>query len=752
MKTAEKIKHFKPTEYSIYKPHICFLSTYPPKPCGIATFANDLLTNVDHYNPLVSSSVIALQESGEKYDYPPEVIKIIARDNIQSYRESAEFLNDSNIEVVSIQHEFGIFGGANGNYLLEFLKYLKKPAVITLHTVLPNPSFEMRETLRKIGEFSHTLVVMTKKGRELLTEYYGISRRKIEIIYHGVPFVFLRPTQFAKDKLSLKGKFILSTFGLLSRGKGLEYVIYALSQIVKKYPDVLYLIIGATHPNVKKNEGESYREFLKKEAVKLGIAKNVRFYNKFLEIKELLVFLEATDIYITPYLNPNQITSGTLSYALGCGKAIVSTPYLYAKDILGEGRRGSLVKFRDPDEMAEAVLNLLENPEKKKHLERESYKLGQKMIWPQVAWEYLILLSRASAGRKEVEATYFEDRLLPIKLSHLEMLTDDVGIIQHAKFSMADRRTGYTADDNARALVVGVKHYNLCQDEASLQLVNTYLSFIYYMQKSNGRFHNFLGYERNFLDTEGGDDCFGRCIWALGYLLSSEFVNENIKGAGKHIFSLAFPVIEHLSSLRGIVLCIQGLLYYFKIDSGDNVKNLVGKLADVLVKAYESIKEPQWKWFENSLTYGNAKLPSALLSAYQVTGVEKYKNIGIESVDFLKDVCILNNRFVPIGNKNWYVKEGKRSQYDQQPIEACCMVELLISAYKITGNDEYYKLALITFDWFLGRNTKGEMVYDPVTGGCCDGLTPRGANRNQGAESTICYLLARLELESINAG
>ncbi|MCM8811164.1 MAG: glycosyltransferase, partial [Candidatus Omnitrophica bacterium] len=460
-----------------------------------------------------------------------------------------------------------------------------------------------------------------------------------------------------------------------------------------------------------------------------------------------LDYLGATDIYITPYLNPSQITSGTLSYAIGCGKACISTPYLYAKDIFENGKRGIIVNFRDSENISDAVIYLLKNPEKKKQIEREAYKLGQKMTWEKVAWEYLTLFSRVSQSRGESASIYFEDRLLPIKLTHLETLTDDVGIIQHAKFSMADRKTGYTTDDNARALVVVTKHYNMCIDQKSLNLINIYLSFIYYMQKSNGRFHNLLGYERNFLDTDGGDDCFGRCVWAIGYLLSSDFVYENIKGAAKHIFDLSLPQIENINSLRGIANCLAGIYYYLKVENNERSKELAKKLAERMVENYQNSSDTNWKWFENIITYENAKLPTGLFYAYEILKDKKYLEIGIEALNFLIDLTIIENRFIPIGNNGWYVKGGKRAYYDQQPIEAACMIEALKMAEKLTKDEKYGNLSLIVFDWFLGRNTKGEMMYDPVTGGCYDGLTKSGPNRNQGAESTISYLLARLEIE-----
>jgi len=747
MEIITKTRFFKPTEYSIYKPKMCFVSTYVPKPCGIATFTNDLLRHIDNYNILIPSKVIAMNGKDENYNYPEEVVRIIRIDEIEDYIKASEFVNESEIEIIGIQHEFGIFGGEYGEYLLEFLERIKKPCVTTFHTVLPNPPQKMREIVRKISEKSSYIVVMTNLGKELLHDYYGIAKRKIELIYHGVPFAYLRPTNYFKEKLNLDNKTIISTFGLISRGKGLEYVIYSLPEILKEFPDVMYLIIGATHPNILKQEGESYREFLIKESERLGVSENVKFINKFLTIEELLDYLGATDIYITPYLNPGQITSGTLSYAIGCGKACISTPYLYAKDIFENGKRGILVNFRDPESISEGVIYLLKNPEKKKQIEREAYKLGQKMTWEKVAWEYLTLFSRVSSSRGETASIYFEDRLLPIKLTHLETLTDDVGIIQHAKFSMADRKTGYTTDDNARALVVVTKHYNMCIDQKSLNLINTYLSFIYYMQKSNGRFHNLLGYDRNFLDTDGGDDCFGRCIWAIGYLLSSDFIYENIKGAAKHIFTLAFPQIENIHSLRGMANSLSGIYYYLKTENNESVKEVAKKLAERMVENYQNSNEPNWKWFENIITYENAKLPSGLFYAYLILKEKKYFDIGMEALNFLIDLTIIENRFIPIGNNGWYVKGGKRAYYDQQPIEVACMIEALKLAEKLTGDEKYGNLSLIVFDWFLGRNTKGEMMYDPVTGGCYDGLSKSGPNRNQGAESTISYLLARLEIE-----
>ncbi|MCM8804659.1 MAG: glycosyltransferase [Candidatus Omnitrophica bacterium] len=747
MEIITKTKIFKPTEYSIYKPKICFLTTYLPKPCGIATFTYELLRHIDRYNILIPSRVVAMDGKNDNYNYPEEVIKTITIEEIDDYRQAAEYINNSDIEIVSIQHEFGIFGGEYGEYIIEFLNNLKKPCVTTFHTVVPNPTQKMREIVRKISEKSAYIVVMTNIGKDLLKEYYGISKRKIELIYHGVPFSYLRPTNYFKEKLNLSNKIVLSTFGLINRGKGLEYVIYAIPEILREFPNVCYLIIGATHPNIVKQEGESYREFLIKEIERLNINENVEFINKFLSLEELLDYLCATDIYITPYLNPAQITSGTLSYAIGCGKACISTSYLYAKDIFEDGKRGILVNFRDPDGISDAVKYLLKNPEKKKEIERESYKLGQKMRWERVAWEYLTLFSRVSSGRGESASIYFEDRLLPIKLTHLETLTDDVGIIQHAKFSMADRKTGYTTDDNARALIVVTKHYNMCIDQKSLNLINTYLSFIYYMQKSNGRFHNLLSYDRNFLDTDGGDDCFGRCIWAIGYLLSSEFIYENIKGAAKHIFELAFPQIENINSLRGMANCIEGLYNYLKVEDDKRAKEFVEKLANRMVENYKNSKEGNWKWFENVITYENGKLPLALLIAYEVTENREYFDIGMEALNFLIDITIIENRYIPIGNNGWYVKGGKRAYYDQQPIEVACMIEALKKAEKLTGDEKYGNLSLIVFDWFLGRNTKGEMMYDSVTGGCYDGLTKNGPNRNQGAESTLSYLLARLEIE-----
>lgn len=742
----EKTIHPWITDASVYKPQVVFVSTYLPKRCGIATFTNNLLAHYDILNPSIRSGVVALNEFREEVpEYPEEVRFVINQKEGADYEKAARFVNSTNYEIVCLQHEFGIFGGEWGEYILKFLQEVKKPVVTTLHTILPQPSSKVRTIIRQIAK-GNILVVMTPLGKQILREVYGISSRHIEYIPHGVPASFLKPTVFAKEKLRLKNKTVILTFGFLSPNKGLEYVIRALPLVLDEHPEIVYLIVGITHPNEKKNRGEQYREFLLEEARRLGCEKNVFFHNQFFTTEELLRYLEAADIYITPYLNPDQITSGTLSYALGCGKAIISTSYLYAKEVIGEGKKGVLVEFRNPQDIANKISFLLENPEEKRKLERESYKFGSRITWQQVSHRYLLLFSRASEGRKEARLSYFEERHLPVRLTHLRILTDDMGIIQHAKFSTLDRKTGYTTDDNARALIVVGKHYQLYRDELSLSLINTYLGFLYFMQKSDGWSHNYLGYDRSFLDESGSEDCLSRVLWATGFLLTVD-ISENLKNMAKHIFLTSYPQILNLKSLRAKAITIQGLFCYYEAQNEEEIKLRIKLMADSLVESYHANHTENWSWFEDVITYANAKLPLGLLLAYKILGDEEYKKVAMETLDFLCSHTIIENRFWPVGNRGWFPKNGKKALFDQQPIESKCMVETLLTAYQIFGQEHLYQKALLVFDWFLGRNTQGEMLYDPVTGGCYDGIMAHEINLNQGAESTIAYLLARLDFE-----
>jgi len=722
---------------------VLYVGTYVPRECGIATFTNDLIRAMDRkFNPVLKSEVLAVNDTGNNfYNYNKKVSLQINESNIKDYLGAANEINSrEDIKIVNIQHEFGIFGGNYGEYLLPFLNAIKKPVVITLHTVIPNPDEARREIMRSIINKASAVVVMASSAKKILNEDYDIhDSDKMFHIHHGVPQVPFS-NKNAKKKINLENKIILSTFGLLSRGKGIEYVVKALPALVKKFPQIICLIIGETHPQVRKREGESYRNMLAKMVDELGLKNNVRFYNKYMTLKEITTYLSATDIYISSALDENQIVSGTLSYALGCGKAVIATPTAYAKEVLSKNR-GILVDFRDPKSIETAINELLTNTNLKKNLEKNAYQLGRKMVWPNVAAEYLRVFNKVIRLREDII------RKFPaIKLNHLVSMTDNVGIIHHAKYSIPNRKTGYTLDDNARALIAATKHYGIFKSQQSLKLINTYLSFIHYAQREDGKFHNFFDYEKKHLDEEGSEDSFGRTLSACGYVASSK-VHDNIKAAAKFVFDNAVRSVESLDSLRARALSIIGLYHYYKKYKHADILDKARTLADCLVHAYDANSSGEWEWFEPYLTYSNSKLPESLFLAYLMTKNEKYLEIAKKTIDFLLNTLIVDGKLVLIGNKGWYHKDNKRALYDQQPVDAASMVQTLLIAYKITKKRSYYSNAVLAFNWFLGKNSLNQTMYDEATGGCFDGLSEETINLNQGAESTISYLLARLNLE-----
>ncbi len=723
---------------------VLYLGTFPPRECGIATFTKDLVNAIDKkYNPAMKSEVLAINDNGSNiYNYGKKVTFQIDETNIESYVNIANKINErEDIKIVCIQHEFGLFGGIYGDYLLQFLDAIKKPVVITFHSVIPKPDENRKKLVQSIFGKVNAVIVMAKESIHIFKEDYGVNTDKLYLIHHGVPQVTLNSKKM-KETLNLKNKIILSTFGLINRGKGIEYVIEALPNIVKKYPEVLYLIIGETHPQVRKKEGESYRNKLRKLVYDLGLKNNVKFYNKYLTLKEIVAYLRATDVYISPSLDANQIVSGTLSYALGCGKAIISTPSIYAKEVLSE-ERGILVDFQNPKSIEKAIDDILSNNYLREKLEKNAYDLGRKMIWPNVAADYLRAFNKITKLREDVVKKYPS-----IKISSIITLTDDTGIIQHAKHSIPYRKSGYTLDDNARALIVATKYFNLYKSRQSLKLINKYLSFVHYVQKENGIFHNLLSYDKKFLDKVGSEDSFGRALWACGYVISSK-VHDNIKATAKFIVDNALKSFNRIHSLRSRAFVIIGLYYYHKQYKSEDLVDKVKVLANSLVKFYKANSSKNWKWFEPCLTYSNSKLPEALFLAYYMTKNKEYLKIAKESLNFLSNISFIDGKFVPIGNKGWHYKDKKRAIFDQQPIDVGSIVQTYLVAYKITKKEDYYKNAVLAFNWFLGKNSLNLMVYDEASGGCFDGLTKEGINLNQGAESTISYLLARLNLEEV---
>ena len=647
------------------------------------------------------------------------------------------------IKLVCIEHEFGIFGGEeNGEYLIAFLDKLEKPAVVTFHSVVPNPSDERKRVVMSIAKRSKAITVMAASAVDILVDNYGVDRNKIHVIHHGVPSIdLLKDNTSVKRSLGLDNRFVISTFGLINKGKGIEYAIKALPNIVKKFPNVLYLIIGETHPIVRKQEGEEYRNKLIRLVEKLGLKDNVKFYNKYLTLEEIIEYLKASDLYIYSALDKNQIVSGTLAYAMSAGKAIIGTPSIYAKEVLADGR-GVVVEFKNVKSMEKTIFDIIENPSLRKNLEKNAYAFSRQMTWPNVATNYLNVFKKFIDVKKNI-GIY---KLPKLKLNHLFTLTDETGIIQHAKHSMPNRDTGYTLDDNARALIVATMHYNLYKSEKSLRLINTYLSFIFHSQMENGLFHNLMSYDKRFIDDVGSEDSFGRALWATGRLVNSS-VNTNLKASAKFVFDNGVKHIYELDSVRAKVFSLIGLYNYYQVYPNEDVRDKIKSLADKLVENYKQISGNNWFWFEDSLTYSNGKIPEALYLAYAVTKNETYLDIAEKSLNFLSSLLMLDGKLVLIGHKGWYKRGSERAFYDQQPIDASSMVQVYMTAFKITEKKEYYDNAFLAFQWFLGRNLLNQTVYDEATGGCFDGLLPNCINLNQGAESTISYLLARLNLE-----
>ncbi len=721
---------------------ICFLSNFPPKECGIATFTKDLVSSMNkRFNPKLKSKVIALNENESFYNYDNKVIMQLNKDDIEDYINVARKINDSNIKLVCIQHEFGLFGGELGSHLIHFLERVEKPVVVTFHSILPSPDEARKKIVKSIVSRSAAIIVMANTAVDILNKDYDIEKSKIHVVYHGIPNVPFYPNSYFKKKLKLNNKITLSTFGLLNRGKGIEYMIKALPDLVKKYPNLLYLIIGETHPVIRKKEGEKYRNELIKLVNKLGLKNNVKFYNKYLTQEEIIYHLLATDIYICTNLDKNQIVSGTLSYALGCGKAIVSTPSIYAKEILAD-EKGLLTEFKNPESYTKAIDIILSDKELKSRFEKKAYSFSRRMTWQNIAGRYLNVFNKVVRIREETTKKY------PIiKLNHLKNLTNNLGCIQFAVDSRPDKSSGYTIDDNSRALIAVTLHNSLFNSQQSLNLAKIYLNFLQHAQGKDGNFKNNFNNENEILDSHS-EDSFGRTIWALGYTVKKNNNKEIIKKA-KKLFEKSYEKIDDLISPRAKAFSLIGLCYYHKkYEKEENIVK-IKKLADSLIEFYEKESSDGWQWFEGNLTYSNSKLPEALFLAYDITNNKKYLKIAEKTLHFLSDIVFIDDELLPIGQNGWFNKNGKRALFDQQPINVSSMVQTFLIAYSITEDKHYHEKAVLAFNWFLGKNYLKQMVYNETTGGCYDGLSKENLNLNQGAESTISYLIARLILEEI---
>ena len=742
---------------------IAVIGNYLPRQCGIATFTRDLVEGLSAQTLETDCWAVAMNDRLAGYPYPETVRFEINQNKLADYSVASQFLNISGADIVCLQHEFGIFGGTAGSHVLKLLGDLTIPVVTTLHTVLKDPGPDVREVMCKLNDLSDKLVVMSHKAEEFLKDIYGIPREKIAFIHHGIPDMPFIDSSFHKDKFEVEGKKVLLTFGLLSPSKGIETVLNALPAVLKEHPDVVYIILGATHPHVLKSQGEEYRIMLQQMAHKLGIGQHVIFQNSFVALRELGEFLGIADIYITPYPHESQITSGTLAYAMGTGKAIISTPYWYAVEMLAQGR-GKIIPFKNSDAMAEQINALLGNDGERHAMRKKAYTFTREAVWKEVSGKYMAIFRDVRQNRihhPRPRFSYVEGikaitrfDLPEIKLDHLKSFTDDTGILQHANHTIPDRFYGYCTDDNARALLVAVlgQRYLPINGLGLDALAGHYLGFLLYAYNDkNGRFRNFMDYSRKWVEEIGSEDSHGRALWCLGKAVAY-LENPSHLSVSTILFKKALRAAENFFAPRAVAFCLIGLDAYLSKFSGDSdARRIRDILAERLLVQFENHGTNDWPWLEEALNYANAKLPHALLVSGSRMHRDDMVKMGLSCLQWLLAIQTDHHHFVPIGSNGWYHKGRKRARFDQQPIETKAMVDACVEAYTITRDRQWFENAVLCFNWFLGHNDLNMPLYDPKTGGCRDGLMVDGINQNEGAESTLAWLLSLLTMQKLYA-
>jgi glycosyltransferase involved in cell wall biosynthesis len=742
---------------------VAVIGNYLPRQCGIATFTTDLVEALSAEAPDINCWAVAMNDKPEGYAYPGKVRFEINQNKLTDYSIASQFLNISQTDIVCVQHEYGLFGGPAGSHLLKLLADLRMPVVTTLHTVLKDPATEYRDVMCKLSDLSDKLVVISRKASDFLKDIYAVPEDKIVFIHHGIPDTPFIDPSFNKDKFGVEGKKVLLTFGLLSPNKGIENVLQALPAVIKKHPDVVYIILGATHPNILKLHGDAYRIMLQQLVHKLDIGEHVIFQNRFVELNELCEFLGIADIYVTPYLEEAQISSGTLAYAMGSGKAIISTPYWYATEMLAEGR-GRIVPFHNPDAMAEQIIDLLDNDVERHAMRKKAYTFSRQAVWKEVSRKYLQVFSevRQTRTRKpRPRHSYVENikaitnfELPEIRLDHLKAFTDDTGILQHAKYTIPDRTHGYCTDDNARALLVAAmgQKYLPTHGFGLDFLSGHYLGFLLYaFNEKTGRFRNFMTYSRQWMEEIGSEDSHGRALWCLGKAV--DFLqNPGHLAMSTTLFNKALRAVENFHSPRASAFSLVGMHAYLDKFSGDSdVRRVRRILADRLFNQFKNNATDDWPWLENTLNYANGKLPHALLLSGQWIQRNDMIDMGLRSLKWLLAIQTEDNHFVPIGSNGWYEQGGPKARFDQQPIEANAMIEACVEAFNITRDKTWIDNAVMCFNWFLGQNDLNLPLYDPKTGGCRDGLMADGINQNEGAESSLAWLLSLMTLKKLYA-
>lgn len=740
-------------------PKVAVIGNYLPRQCGIATFTMDMCQALsavmkEKANPIA----VAMDDRPQGYDYPFRVRFQIDANVQADYLSAAEYLNSNQYDIVILQHEYGIFGGEYGAYILDMVHSLRMPVICTLHTVLEKPKPKPKFILQELAKSSDRLVVMSHTAEHFLEKVYGVPRDKIRCIPHGIPDVPLPQPGRYNDTLGVPGRMLL-TFGLLSQGKGLEYMIKAMPAILEQFPEMTYVILGETHPHVKELDGDAYRNSLVQLTHTLGVTEHVLFHNRFVSQEALCQYLQSAEVYVTPYLSREQIVSGTLAYAFGCCGVVVSSPYNHAEELLADGR-GVLVPFRDHQALAEAVLQLLSDNEKRNRMRTLAYQLGRSMIWREVAHQYRELAMevigswrrKPSCRIRETHINRLFNELPEIRLDHLRVLTDDTGVLQHAIFSVPNLHHGYCNDDNARALIATCLYHTIFRDKSVLPLLKRYLAFLYYsFNPDNGYFRNFMSFTRQWLELKGSEDAHGRTMMALGIAVENA-PGDPVRGMAMRLFQEGMGVIENFTSPRAWAFIIIGLHAYLAIYSGDAAaRKLRTTLAERLYNLFQANASPEWYWLEETVTYANAKLCQALILAGQWIPHTEMFQCGLTALEWLLEKQTAREGHLSIiGNDAWMSRDGTRSAFDQQPIEAMGLVEACAEAYRATGNQDWFTRAETCLGWFLGRNDLTTPLYNFETGGCCDGLHPMGVNANQGAESTLAGLISILVMYEIS--
>ena len=724
---------------------ILFITSYPPRICGIATYSNDLIKALNNkFRHSFSISVCALESGESNYSYPDEVKYILNTSLAESYEKLALSVNENNrIKIVLIQHEFGFFRHQEQAFL-QFLQKINKPLLIVFHSVIPHPDEQLKSKIQSIAAVCISCIVMTRTSADILVKDYGVPQQKISVIAHGTHLVPHLSEKFLKKKYGLSGRMVLTTFGLLSSGKSIETTLEALPAIIEQYPDTIFLAIGKTHPEVVKSEGEKYREMLEQLVEKYALQNNVRFINKFLALPELLEYLQLTDIYLFTTNDPNQAVSGTFVYAMSCGCPIISTPIPHAKEVL-TADTGIIFDFRNSQQLSEAVIRLIHNEPLRRSIGSNTLQNIVSTAWENSAVAHAMLFEKMAT-----DSISLKYNLPEINLHHLKQMTTNTGIIQFSKINQPDISSGYTLDDNARALVAMCMYLKLTGSGESLYQIRKYLSFIKRCLQPAGNFLNYVDQENQFTaqnKTTNLEDANGRAVWALGYVVSlADLLPGEIVTEARSIMEKSLPYMSKAQSTRAMAFAIKGIYYHSATPSPENLA-LIKTFANRLVQMYKHESHENWEWFESYLTYANSIIPEAMLYAWLLCGEKIYKDIALSSFKFLLSRTFNENGIEVISNKNWLQKGHEAGHYGEQPIDVAYTIMTLSKFYDVLKEEDYRLKMETAFNWFLGNNRLHQIIYNPCTGGCYDGLEETHVNLNQGAESTVSYLMARLTVE-----